>query len=202
MDALSPYSPYLRGAPAGLPFRWDENTLRRGLNFTLTTSIGDLDLLGEVTGGGNFEALLAPSSPVQAFGIECLCLNFDKLIQVPIRVPPLGTQEVRAYMMLLYVDNSGLEANVKEEIRSKICKQLGCWSRVKEVKSARVSRDSESHGDDQIQQPEKIEDNRTPSTAGSLNGPGDPWRRDANDDVSNAVRKGPQRRGLSVRPKN
>lgn len=82
VDALSPYSPYLRGAPAGLPFRWDENTLRRGLNFTLTTSIGDLDLLGEVTGGGNFEALLAHSSPVQAFGIECLCLKLDKLIQV------------------------------------------------------------------------------------------------------------------------
>jgi len=82
VDALSPYSPYLRGAPAGLPFRWDEDTLRRGLNFTLTTSIGDLDLLGEVTGGGNFEALLAHSSPVQAFGIECLCLNLDKLIQV------------------------------------------------------------------------------------------------------------------------
>jgi predicted nucleotidyltransferase len=82
VDALSPYSPYLRGAPAGLPFLWDENTLRRGLNFTLTTAIGDLDLLGEVTGGGNFEALLAHSSPVQAFGIECLCLNLDKLIQV------------------------------------------------------------------------------------------------------------------------
>ena len=31
---------------------------------------------------------------------------FDKLIQVPIRVPPLGTQEVRAYMMLLFVENS------------------------------------------------------------------------------------------------
>lgn len=82
VDALSPFSPYLRGAPAGLPFLWDESTLRRGLNFTLTTSIGDLDLLGEVTGGGNFEALLAHSSPVQAFGIECLCLNLDKLIQV------------------------------------------------------------------------------------------------------------------------
>jgi predicted nucleotidyltransferase len=82
VDALSPYSPYLRGAPAGLPFLWDENTLRRGLNFTLTTSIGDLDLLGEVTGGGNFEALLPHSSAVQAFGVECLCLNLDKLIQV------------------------------------------------------------------------------------------------------------------------
>ena len=33
---------------------------------------------------------------------------FDKLIQLPIRVPPLGTQEVRAYMMLLFVENSDL----------------------------------------------------------------------------------------------
>jgi hypothetical protein len=38
--------------------------------------------LGEVTGGGDFEALLPHSSPVQAFGFECLCLNLDKLIQV------------------------------------------------------------------------------------------------------------------------
>jgi predicted KAP-like P-loop ATPase len=30
---------------------------------------------------------------------------FDKLIQVPIRVPALGTQEVRAYMMMLHVAN-------------------------------------------------------------------------------------------------
>lgn len=49
---------------------------------------------------------------------------FDKLIQVPIRVPPLGTQEVRAYMMLLYVDNSDLDSKIREEIRSKICEQL------------------------------------------------------------------------------
>lgn len=50
---------------------------------------------------------------------------FDKLIQLPIRVPPLGTQEVRAYMMLLYVESSGLDENVKEKIRSGICNQLG-----------------------------------------------------------------------------
>ena len=55
-----------------------------------------------------------------------LAINyFDKLIQVPIRVPPLGTQEVRAYMMLLYVQNSDLDEKVKEKIRAGICKQLG-----------------------------------------------------------------------------
>ena len=49
---------------------------------------------------------------------------FDKLIQVPIRVPPLGTQEVRAYMMLLFVQNSDLEVDLKEKIRAGVCAQL------------------------------------------------------------------------------
>lgn len=49
---------------------------------------------------------------------------FDKLIQVPIRVPPLGTQEVRAYMMLLFVENSDLSEDVKEKIRSGVVAQL------------------------------------------------------------------------------
>ena len=49
---------------------------------------------------------------------------FDKLIQVPIRVPPLGTQEVRAYMMLLFVENSELSDEVKEKIRAGVGEQL------------------------------------------------------------------------------
>ncbi len=50
---------------------------------------------------------------------------FDKLIQVPIRVPQLGVQEVRSYMMLLYVNASGLDTPEKEKIRQKICERLG-----------------------------------------------------------------------------
>lgn len=50
---------------------------------------------------------------------------FDKLIQVPIRVPPLGTQEVRAYMMMLFVENSDLDSKEKERIRGEVCSQLG-----------------------------------------------------------------------------
>ena len=49
---------------------------------------------------------------------------FDKLIQVPVRVPPLGTQEVRAYLMLLFVENSGLPADEIERIRLAVCAQL------------------------------------------------------------------------------
>src|SRR5262249_1644215 len=53
-NCLRDHQPYLRGAPPGLPFRWDERTIHSGLNFTLTTSLGDLDLLGEVSGGGAY----------------------------------------------------------------------------------------------------------------------------------------------------
>ena len=49
---------------------------------------------------------------------------FDKLVQVPIRVPPLGTQEVRGYMMLLYAQNE-LDEEEFEKLRVAVCKQLG-----------------------------------------------------------------------------
>src|SRR5690606_13618135 len=48
---------------------------------------------------------------------------FDKLIQVPIRVPALGTQEVRAYMMMLFIENSGLDARQKDDLRAAIASQ-------------------------------------------------------------------------------
>lgn len=82
VQALAPLAPYLRGAPPGLPFLWDAETLRRGLNFTLTTSLGSIDLLGEIAGGGTFEALRPRSAPISVFGVECLCVDLDTLIRV------------------------------------------------------------------------------------------------------------------------
>ena len=73
--------PYLRGAPPGLPFRWDVDTLRRGLNFTLDTSAGAIDFLGEII-GGTYESLLPDTETISVAGIECLCLNLERLIQV------------------------------------------------------------------------------------------------------------------------
>ena len=49
---------------------------------------------------------------------------YDKLVQVPIRVPPLGTQEVRAYLMLLFVEISELADLVKASIHEKVIAQL------------------------------------------------------------------------------
>ena len=80
--ALNDLAPYLRGAPPGLPFRFDAETIERGLNFTLTTTLGSLDLLGEITGGGRYEDLLPHCLEVDLFGVRCLCLGLDKLIEV------------------------------------------------------------------------------------------------------------------------
>jgi predicted nucleotidyltransferase len=80
--ALAPHRPYLRGAPPGLPFHWDARTLHRGLNFTLTTDFGDLDLLGEITGGGRYEDLLPEAVPIRLFGLSCQVLGLDSLIRV------------------------------------------------------------------------------------------------------------------------
>jgi hypothetical protein len=70
VSPLASYSPYLRGAPPDLPFRWDAATLGRGLNFTLTTALGDLDLLGELTGGGSYEDLLNDTISLRVFAVE------------------------------------------------------------------------------------------------------------------------------------
>jgi len=82
VKALARSAPYLRGAPPGLPFRFDEATVRSGLNFTLTTTLGELDLLGEVAGGGNYEQLLAHTVELEAFGIHCRCVSLERLIQL------------------------------------------------------------------------------------------------------------------------
>src|SRR5690606_6166131 len=67
---------------------------------------------------------------------ELVTNYFDKLVQIPIRVPPLGTQEVRAYMLLLFVENSTLGAEAKETIRKKVCARLAETWRGKRVDRA------------------------------------------------------------------
>jgi predicted nucleotidyltransferase len=82
VSALAPLEPYLRGAPRGLPFTWNAATVSRGLNFTLTTTGGDLDLFGEVILGGTYEDLLPDTELVQVFGVECRCLLLERLIAI------------------------------------------------------------------------------------------------------------------------
>jgi hypothetical protein len=81
-SALEPLEPYLRGAPPGLPFRFDAETIGRGLNFTLATIAGDLDAIGEATGGGTYEALLPRSEQRQLFGLDILFVDLETLIRL------------------------------------------------------------------------------------------------------------------------
>ena len=82
VNALRPIKPYLRGAPAGLPFDWSVETIAKGLNFTLITSLGALDLFGEIVGGGAYEQLVPETIAVEIAGVNCLCLNLERLIKV------------------------------------------------------------------------------------------------------------------------
>lgn len=78
--ALAPFTPYLRGAPPGLPFTFDVETLKRGLNFTLTTSDGPVDLLGEVSGIGSYAAARGRADKADLFGATYSFLDLDALI--------------------------------------------------------------------------------------------------------------------------
>jgi len=82
VEALRPYDPYPRGAPRGLPFQWDERTLKAGLNFTLHTSLGLIDILGEVTGGGSYEQLLPHTTVIESYGVPIRIVTLEKLIQL------------------------------------------------------------------------------------------------------------------------
>jgi len=79
-EALRSVHARLRNAPEGLPFILDAETLRRGLNFTFATDIGDLDLLGEVRGIGHFEAVVTDSVTVELFGYRFAVMDIGKLI--------------------------------------------------------------------------------------------------------------------------
>jgi predicted nucleotidyltransferase len=82
VHAIAPIHPHLRGAPEGLPFFFDVRTLRNGLNFTLITDEGELDLLGEVTGVGSYTDIVLQAIPTtEAFGVQVRLMSLEDLIR-------------------------------------------------------------------------------------------------------------------------
>lgn len=79
-EALHPFNPRLRDAPPDVPFVLDESTLKAGLNFTLTTDLGDLDLFGEVAGLGAYEAAKAYAEEVELYQHCIWVLTLEGLI--------------------------------------------------------------------------------------------------------------------------
>lgn len=79
--AVAPLAPYLRGAPRGLPFVFDVSTVKAGLNFTLDTTSGALDLLGEMVGVGRYEDAALHAIRMDITGDESLVIELDWLIR-------------------------------------------------------------------------------------------------------------------------
>jgi hypothetical protein len=79
-EALQTVHTRLRNAPEGLPFILDAETLKRGLNFTFTTNIGGIDLLGEVRGVGHYEDVMVGSVTADLFGYQFAVIDIGKLI--------------------------------------------------------------------------------------------------------------------------
>ncbi|OGQ05331.1 MAG: hypothetical protein A3F82_01055 [Deltaproteobacteria bacterium RIFCSPLOWO2_12_FULL_44_12] len=82
VKALGSFKPRLRGPQdKAIPFLFDHQTLKNGMNFTLKTTLGDIDLLGEVSGVGAYQDLVLKAETVQLFGCACLVMSLVDLIR-------------------------------------------------------------------------------------------------------------------------
>ena len=71
----------LRDAPADLPFSLDERALAQGMNFTLQTDVGDIDVFGEISGVGQFPDLARDAIPMELYGRTFRVASLDALIR-------------------------------------------------------------------------------------------------------------------------
>ena len=78
--ALRELGATLRGAPAGLPFQLDAQTLANGSNFTFETPYGSLDILAEPTGAPRYSELKAAGQDAQIETVPVRVASIDHLI--------------------------------------------------------------------------------------------------------------------------
>ena len=79
-EVLLPLKPRPRNFPSNLPYVFDWTTLQQGTNFTFETLMGDIDLLGEVKGVGNYDDLVNQSIKVDLEGYSTYILSIPALI--------------------------------------------------------------------------------------------------------------------------
>jgi hypothetical protein len=80
VSALSPFNPRPRNFPKNLPYFFDERTLQNATNFTFETTIGDIDLLGEVAGVGVYAEVEKASVIFDLYERKVRVLSIDALI--------------------------------------------------------------------------------------------------------------------------
>lgn len=79
--ALLPSRPMLRTPDGSLPFLFDEKTLMNGMNFTLDTDWGWIDLLGDLSGVGGYEELIPTAVKIEFYGVIVDTISLGDLIK-------------------------------------------------------------------------------------------------------------------------
>jgi hypothetical protein len=78
--ALHELGATLRGAPAGLPFLLDAETLENGRHFTFDTPHGSLDILSDPDGAPTYDKLRSAAEPAEIEGVTVRIASLDHLI--------------------------------------------------------------------------------------------------------------------------
>jgi hypothetical protein len=78
--ALRKLSASLRGAPPGLPFQLDAETLENGSHFTFATPYGSLDILSDPDGAPPYRVLKAQGTTATIRGQQVAVASLDHLI--------------------------------------------------------------------------------------------------------------------------
>lgn len=81
-DALRELGARLRGAPEGVPFLLDAETLRLGDHFTFITGAGNLDIFGFPAGSGGFDELSRTAKEMEVEGNRVLVADIEDLIRM------------------------------------------------------------------------------------------------------------------------
>jgi predicted nucleotidyltransferase len=81
VKALQSFHPRLRGISDTVPFDFTADAVGRGCNFTFVTDVGDLDILGHITGLGGFDPISARAVPLRMFGCEVLVMALEDVIK-------------------------------------------------------------------------------------------------------------------------
>jgi len=81
IKALQPSAPKLRTREGPIPFLFDAKAVKNGINFTLDTDWGWIDLLGEVSGVGDYLQLKDKSVKIEFYGYDVDIISLEDLIR-------------------------------------------------------------------------------------------------------------------------
>ena len=79
--ALARFRPRLRDIPEHLKAPFDEQSLAQGTNFTLSTDLGNLDLLAEMSGVGGYTQIATDAKPIKVGNVICQVASLDTIIR-------------------------------------------------------------------------------------------------------------------------